>query len=247
MSVEIKRQFFETIKNGKTPEGCSNLLIDILPKKLYKYFRPNENAVNSLINQYLWHSAPNQLNDPYDSQLGWLGEVAIGDNYFFQAINRSLATGLKICSLSEVNDSILMWGHYALDHRGFCVEYDFTDSSWAPFPMQLYPIHYTNDILDLKLCYSSGLNLYNIAILASIAKYTGWEYEHEWRLFMWDTIITNKIPSPPPTAIYFGAKSNMDDLFIKQAREFALTKKIKQHRMELAFDKFELNPKILKV
>ena len=113
--------------------------------------------------------------------------------------------------------------------------------------MQLYPIHYTNEILDLKLCYNSGLNLYNIAILASIAKYTGWEYEHEWRLFMWDTIITNKIPSPPPTAIYFGAKSNMDDPFIRQTREFALTKKIIQHRMELAFDKFELKPRILKV
>lgn len=171
MNTDIKRQFFESIKNGKDPKNCRSLLTEISPTKLYKYFRPNENAASSVLGQYLWHSAPNMLNDPYDSQLGWLGEVVIGDNFFFQAFNRTLSTGLKICSLSEVNNSILMWGHYALNHTGFCVEYDFEDFSRAPFPLQLYPIHYTDEILDLNLSYSSGLNLHNIATLASIEKY----------------------------------------------------------------------------
>ncbi len=32
-----------------------------------------------------------------------------------------------ICSLSEINDSILMRGHYTENFTGFCVEYDFTE------------------------------------------------------------------------------------------------------------------------
>ncbi|MEO6287452.1 MAG: DUF2971 domain-containing protein [Dyadobacter sp.] len=240
MNGDIKQNFFEEIKNGKDPKCCTELLAGIAPKKLFKYFRPNENAGKSLIEQYLWHSAPDQLNDPYDSQLGWIGDVSIGDDDFLKGINRSFSKGLKICSFSEVNDSILMWGHYALNHTGFCVEFDFIDLLSTPFSMQLYPIHYSNDLLDLNSCYKSGLNLYNIAILASIAKNEGWIYEKEWRLFMWDTIISNRIPCPLPTAIYFGSKIDFTDPMIQLVREFAFKNGIRQYLMVRAIDKFEL-------
>jgi hypothetical protein len=35
----------------------------------------------------------------------------------------SLKDSLRICCFSEQPDSILMWSHYAQDHKGFCVEY----------------------------------------------------------------------------------------------------------------------------
>ncbi|WP_138482143.1 DUF2971 domain-containing protein [Dyadobacter bucti] len=221
------------------------MIKSILPKKLYKYFRPNDNAIKALSNQYLWHPAPQQLNDPYDSQIGWIGEMALGEDTFFSVLNQNLATNLKICSLSEKNDSLLMWSHYSQDHTGFCVEYDFTDSSWQPFPMELYPVHYSNEILDLKSCQDLRLNIYNIAILASIAKHTDWEYEQEWRSFMWNSIISNEIPSPTPTGIYFGAKSTSQNQHIKHAEEIALTKNITRYRMELAIDRFELRAQAL--
>jgi hypothetical protein len=41
----------------------------------------------------------------------------------------------KVSSSSEVSDSILMWSHYADNHRGFCVEYGLRGlASEHPFP-----------------------------------------------------------------------------------------------------------------
>lgn len=247
MNRGIRQKFFEGIKNGKSTEYRTELLAGIAPKKVFKYFRPDENARDSLIKQYLFHSIPNQFNDPYDCQLGWIGDFSNGEDDFWNAINKSFSKGLKICSLTEVNDSILMWGHYALNHTGFCVEYDFVDLVSKPFPRQLYPVHYHNELLDLNSCYKNGLNLYDIAILASILKDEGWNYEQEWRLFTWDTRITNKIPCPLPTAIYFGSKTDFNSPIIKSIREFSLKNGIMCYVMTLARDKFELRPEILLV
>ena len=50
----------------------------------------------------------------------------------------------KICSFSAVNDSILMWGHYAQDHKGFCVEYDLEKlEPDHPLRRTLYPVIYS--------------------------------------------------------------------------------------------------------
>lgn len=46
---------------------------------------------------------------------------------------------VKLCSFSAVNDSLLMWGHYSDNHRGFCLEYDIEQlSPNHPFRMKLY-------------------------------------------------------------------------------------------------------------
>jgi hypothetical protein len=42
---------------------------------------------------------------------------------------KDIQKATKLCSFSECNDSILMWSHYAKDHKGFCVEYDLTTAS----------------------------------------------------------------------------------------------------------------------
>lgn len=50
---------------------------------------------------------------------------------------------VRVVCLSEVYDSMLMWSHYAQNHTGFCIEYDFKESDMLC--KQLYPVIYTKD------------------------------------------------------------------------------------------------------
>jgi len=44
----------------------------------------------------------------------------------------------KLCSFSAINNSLLMWGHYADNHRGFCLEYDL-EGLGADHPLRETP------------------------------------------------------------------------------------------------------------
>lgn len=85
--------------------------------KLFKYRTHNLLSTSSLVNHYSWYSNPFAFNDPFDYTL-----LA---NKFIQ--ERFLNTQNVFC-LSEENDNLLLWSHYADSHRGYCVEYtDYSD------------------------------------------------------------------------------------------------------------------------
>jgi hypothetical protein len=84
--------------------------------KLYKYQSVNVNSIASLVNEYVWFSSPNDLNDTLD--------LSLIDSEFLRSINYSKE---KIYCLSSINDNPLMWSHYTDSHKGFCIE--FTDFS----------------------------------------------------------------------------------------------------------------------
>lgn len=50
---------------------------------------------------------------------------------------------VRVVCLSEVYDSMLMWSHYAQNHTGYCIEYDFEENDM--FYRHLYPVIYTKD------------------------------------------------------------------------------------------------------
>ena len=64
---------------------------------------------------------------------------------------------VRVVCLSEVYDSMLMWSHYAQNHTGFCIEYDFEEKDM--FYKHLHPVVYTKeryavskiDVLDRRL------------------------------------------------------------------------------------------------
>jgi hypothetical protein len=49
------------------------------------------------------------------------------DDYFMDDYFRKR---MYVCSFSEINDSILMWSHYAKNHTGPCVGLAVTNSSY---------------------------------------------------------------------------------------------------------------------
>lgn len=131
----------------------------------------------------------------------------------------------KICCLSEVKDSNLMWSHYADSHRGFCVEYDISRLALDSEPVSdFYPVIY-HDIKEhepedrLK-----GIRYYHLYSI--LRKSSEWEYEKEWRFVYAKGDSENSILTiPVVSAVYLGCE--VEDVHKKEVLEIAKKKNIK--------------------
>lgn len=93
---------------------------------------------------------------------------------------------MRVCSFCESKDQLLMWGHYASNHAGFCIEYN-TDL-WAQDDIRrrvLFPVVYTKQRFDATEHMRQSLedNHYNnlYPIVSGSTKAEEWSYEKEWR------------------------------------------------------------------
>lgn len=108
-----------------------------------------------------------------------------------------------VACLTEVNTDLLMWGHYADGHRGFCLEFD---ASAKPFSSAS------------KVVYSASLPALNpIEVLDKVdgpnddMRYTMlltkaecWRYEQEWRLIHQRAGVAYTYPWAALKGVYFG-------------------------------------------
>lgn len=111
---------------------------------------------------------------------------------------------IRICSLSERNDSLLMWSHYADSHRGISIEYDFSNNK--ELSTYLEPAYYTDKIFNMTPYLSTKKVSTKVV---SITKALDWQYEKEWRITFPSTNTNPKdgyFKVPTPKAIYLGAR-----------------------------------------
>lgn len=123
-----------------------------------------------------------------------------------EALIELLRTIVRFCSFSKRNDSVTMWSHYADQHSGICIEYDFTDQ---PFVRDCtYPVLYTKQPFDATEYFLDEMKKVRISILSSLFKWKDWEYEREWRFTIPNNIIPEDGPFrvKKPTAIFLGSK-----------------------------------------
>ncbi|MGZ9669577.1 DUF2971 domain-containing protein [Pseudomonas sp. GNP014] len=62
---------------------------------------------------------------------------------------REKLKNVGIYSLSSVNDEILMWSHYADNHKGFCIGFDTLHKNTIP-QTKLFPVNYKDTFSDLN-------------------------------------------------------------------------------------------------
>lgn len=120
---------------------------------------------------------------------------------------------IKICSFSANNDSLLLWSHYADEHKGICIEYDLTkDDKIRPF---LQPIVYSDKIFKIGLL--EELHLLR-KIGSTLIKSKDWEYESEWRYtpFRQGPEFLNKISVDNPIAVYLGTRFHQNKAELKE-------------------------------
>jgi hypothetical protein len=164
--------------------------------------------------------------------------------------NRVLKLGYKMCSLSQRNDSMLMWSHYSGEHTGFVMEYDFAVlSNEDILTRMLWPIIYDDQLFEasefFEVGLSGGMSNNMLAIIASIHKAKDWSYEREWRLIIPkgpnDSSLNH--PCPKVKSIYIGALASESDEH--NLIEVGKSKNIPAYKMHLSQREFKMSPKIL--
>lgn len=139
-----------------------------------------------------------------------------------------------IGSLSEINNSQIMWEMYSNHYKGYCIEYD--TSSYLNMKINTFPVIYGNkkdtDILSILVGIMLESIVYQLSkgtikqidesvkyIYIFLTKYKEWHFQKEWRIIGEKN---HKFPAPPIKAIYLGkhcAQTN-EKLILRLAKKY---------------------------
>jgi len=109
-----------------------------------------------------------------------------------------------ILSLSQTCESILMWSHYAAEHRGICIEFA------VPISDSLHEVKYSPDVPHYTLHdIIVNRNADNLLLLFT-TKHEHWSYEKEIRIILDRGDILHDVPGPI-SSIIFGLRTTPDD------------------------------------
>lgn len=143
--------------------------------------------------------------------------------------NKRCKENLFVLSLAEENDNQAMWGLYADESRGFCIEYEFPLEDFLAQKMlsNLFPIYYGNrehiKFIDLLIDgivsknSSEGISYedYRNIFLSMLTKDPNYSMQKEWRI-VFDNVITqnkNLQNFPFATSIILGERISDENAF----------------------------------
>lgn len=162
---------------------------------------------------------------------------------------RKAMRALKVCSFSTRYDSLLMWAHYADNHKGICIEYNTTEFEYSDYRARfLFPVIYTDkllDVTDLLVGDSKDINIYRYT-LSSLCKSECWSYEHEWRLVFPHGVIENEqsYHYNRPSRVYLGSRIDSSDQ--RKIEEIAVETGIELKKMVLSKCHYQLEDRDLR-
>ncbi len=119
---------------------------------------------------------------------------------------------LGVFCLSANWNNILMWSHYADNHKGFVIGFDTSHSFFEKCKLGLKPVCYTNKRPASSLCDGFIKNL--IYTKADI-----WNYEDEWRIckevkeatkLIFDSIHLFEFPIDAIYSVHLGSRSDKE-------------------------------------
>lgn len=150
------------------PLALRFLCVD-LPDTVYRYMRFHADRVSELLaDGKLFMPCPAMFNDPFDCSL--------------DEPTRLTFIECAIGCFSTVPDDVLMFSHYADNHRGLCVGFNtrsLVQSLTAknnPLRADIRPVWYFSQMPSLSLVTQPAL--------CATCKHDIWSYEHEFRVFM---------------------------------------------------------------
>ncbi len=146
-----------------------------------------------------------------------------------------------IGSLASDYKNRLMWSHYADEHRGFCIEFDFSKGPEDCLPL---PVVYSEKRVKMPWVPTQNPSKEQVRFMtesfmkALVTKDIVWEYEHEWRMLIGagDDKFVNM---PPISCIYIGALCSDENE--QKLRAIAQGKGIPLKQMVLDRGEYELH------
>ena len=130
--------------------------------------------------------------------------VALSESW--EKVNDKLRNDLMnsgVFCMSELNDNILMWAHYANGHKGFCVEFARDSNSTLGNIEVTNPVVYSCDFPSPSPFSDEGRSSCFDDLFLTKSK--DWAYEKEWRMINEEGDILLNVPGKI-SAIIFGLK-----------------------------------------
>lgn len=218
-----EKKYIEYIQNRNSPKN----------EMIYKYRNWNDSHHRRILEGKLYFSSSANFNDPFDGNVPINSLLIQDDNFSMQLdtlINRIVSktnkneqcisnfisikeklnyiynyseNELGILSFSGIRDNVLMWSHYANNHKGFLVGFDFnlireelaTTYGW---------VEYINEIND------NNKQVLNYPIIPFL-KSESWYYEEEIRFIKegkQNTNIEHQVSTDSIKEVILGMKMN---------------------------------------
>lgn len=178
------------------------------PASLYKYYSDTDLNLETVKANKMWYSSPCNFNDVFDCDIS-IDEKEIFNCVLkmfpnkkpirpgspaWRELRGTMQQQLKVLKadfgalrettgiscLSESDESLLMWAHYANNHCGMCVEYDLMEIN-KQLGFTPVPIIYSDD----RVCFRSlqtetvEKDSMGIFIQSITTKSSEWSYEKE--------------------------------------------------------------------
>ena len=247
------------------------------PASLFKYYGSTARNLENIKTNKMWYSAPCNFNDVFDCEITvdenaifncalqmaspkmkiragsqmWkqIRETMRQETKSFCSNFKSMRSTMGISCLSESDDSLLMWAHYANNHRGMCVEYDLMEIN-KQLQFTPVPIIYSKD----RVCFdtlnpdTAGNDAVALFIQSLTSKSEEWSYEREWRIIREDTACGDKwdvekkgalLDMVCPISITLGCAA--EEEFEKSVREYCEANRIPLFRMKKDKSQYRLN------
>jgi hypothetical protein len=237
-----------------------------LPKRLYKYQPPSVQALTSLSAGKLWFSTPSKFNDPFDcaleASLATLSDqdcnaitrrlfpnMNIENPHVLNTVRQQLSETIPqlvlearnkvrgVCCFTEIVDDLLMWGHYADSHRGFCLEFDTT---LEPIT-KAKPVNYSYSFPNLDIGKIANGEHEQVLDLV-LTKAACWQYEKEWRVLHEEGDKIFGYERKALTGVFFGARMPQEQRLMVASFLSKTTTELYNMRLNKSHFKLEAEP-----
>lgn len=203
----------------------------------FKFTKTDEHFYNSLENGTIHFSKRNALNDPFDCNINIEQSIANAIELLSGESKKSLSSLISnkslfnnlqndidafgICSFSLELRETLMWAHYADDHKGVCLLYEFPKDYLLDERNKIIGVSKVNYMPDpltrwfetiaplAPLKFDSFIS--ELAKQLVTAKAPAWMYEKEARIIRKDSGLLN-VPKEFVKQICFGLQTDKDDI-----------------------------------
>jgi hypothetical protein len=206
---------------------------------LYRYRPINDHTQDILCKNRLYFTGPVELNDPFDCQLpidfrasrAELERIicdgapegakrkdiirqirALKLSEYQDRVREAFQQERKnwsLCCFSAIGDSILMFSHYADQHRGICLAFSPESRDRLGRPLRVI---YSDSYPELRYAQIRS-SVRTLAKSLYLTKFASWKYEAEWRIVRHDKPpgLASFLPSDL-SGIIFGCRTSDADI-----------------------------------
>lgn len=207
-------------------------------------------------------STPLNFNDPFEfrlpiknldpsesNDLNNLINTTFDKSQFHNIALDEILKDIGVLSLSSTNDNILMWSHYANNHKGIVLEFDKKHLFFYESSVDKKLIHGLEKVnYCINKPYPENIKEYFLNKNLYLTKHLNWKYEKEYRVTVTFDESNNsenkyniKFPPSLIKAVYIGVNTENKDF------EYILNLKQKKEWRHLNIYKFKINEKEYKL